>query len=209
MPDIMMDLLGSMLPTPEYATKEYVQARIAEAMNTAGSGPSVVLEPATFTENGSYQPDPGKAWDDVVVAVPSHATEYAYLDTFNIEEDVHQLTIDISSYDYGEYLLIVNATGTGADYLYFSINSSGTGYFLYIQGNTYRKTLLISTRRPGTYGESGSITNYYISGIATSITSIEPQYQQSASKPSIIRIFSYRSAGVINAGSSFTLYGRN
>lgn len=71
MPDIMMDLLGSMLPAPEYATKEYVQARIAEAMNTAGSGPSVVLEPATFTANGSYQPDPGKAWDDVVVNVPA------------------------------------------------------------------------------------------------------------------------------------------
>lgn len=70
MPDIMMDLMGTMLPAPEYATKEYVQARIAEAMNTAGSGPSVVLEPATFTANGSYQPDPGKAWDDVTVNVP-------------------------------------------------------------------------------------------------------------------------------------------
>ena len=67
----MMDLLGSMLPAPEYATKEYVQARIAEAMNTAGSGPSVVLEPATFTANGTYTPEAGKAWDEVVVSVPA------------------------------------------------------------------------------------------------------------------------------------------
>ena len=71
MPNIMMDLLGSMLPAPEYATKEYVQARIAEAMNTAGSGPSVVWESTTLTANGSYQPDPGKAWDEVVVNLPN------------------------------------------------------------------------------------------------------------------------------------------
>lgn len=91
MPDIMMDLLGSMLPTPEYATKEYVQARIAEAMNTVGSGPSVVLEPATFTANGSYQPDPGKAWDDVTVNVS--ATPRTANGTFTIASSADYMPI--------------------------------------------------------------------------------------------------------------------
>lgn len=98
MPDIMMDLLGSMLPAPEYATKEYVQARIAEAMNTAGSGPGVVLEPVTFNANGTYQPDPGKAWDEVEVDVP--ALEIAS-GTITLAHDVRTLTFthNLGSYD--------------------------------------------------------------------------------------------------------------
>lgn len=68
MPDIMMDLLGSMLPAPEYATKEYVQARIAEAMNTAGSG--VTLQTLNVTQNGTTNAPSGTAYNKVITSVP-------------------------------------------------------------------------------------------------------------------------------------------
>lgn len=154
-----------------------------------------------------------KGFADAIAAIPSGGavTGYTYLDTFNIQEDVRELLIDISSYDYGEYLLSVNATGTGADYLYVSITSSGSDKFLYITGNSYSKTLLISVMRPGTYGQSGTISNYFVFGGATALAkpSVTQGQQSSSTKPVRFHIFAYRSTGVINAGGTFTLYGRN
>ena len=151
---------------------------VADAIRAKSGGSSQLAFPAGFVSEIGSIPTGGGI-----------STEYTYLDTFNITEDVHQLTIDISSYDYGEYLLSINATGTGADYIYFSIASSGNGYFGYIQGNTYTKTMLISVRRPGTFGESGSLTYYYVGGMFTSNSSTLIASQSQSTKPSIIRIF--------------------
>ena len=55
-----------------YATKEYVQARIAEAMNVAGGGAPAVLGQKTITANGIYNAasDSLDGYDQVTVNVP-------------------------------------------------------------------------------------------------------------------------------------------
>ena len=63
-----------------YATKEYVQARIAEAMNVAGGGAPAVLGQKTITANGIYNAasDSLDGYDQVTVNVPGIDLSNAY-----------------------------------------------------------------------------------------------------------------------------------
>lgn len=147
--------------------------------------------------------------DDIEVAYTKPGgggNEFRLIDTFELEEAVRELSIDISGYEYTEFYIDIDASGTGADYLYISAMPTGVNYLLYLNGNTYSQKVGISFITPFSVG-AYAMNAYTAVGVCFSSNNTVNGYQRSENK-SVIRFIAYRSAGKINAGSKFTVYGR-
>lgn len=166
---------------------------IADAIRSKTGGSSAMTPAEMVTEIGSIQTGGGDTGD------------FTHLDTFTLSEDVAYLDIDISAYNYKEFAIVVDASGTGADYLYIC-PSKTSNYAVYKSGNAYSFiAVLVLT-------DSGEIGNYsmgkYVSGFSPSFSSGGGTATVSVSSFATIRCKSYRTNGVLNAGGTFALYGR-
>lgn len=134
---------------------------------------------------------------------------FTLLDTFTLTEDVAYLDMDVSSYDYDQFAIVVNATGTGADYLYVCPNKTGD-YLCYINGNSYVATAVITKAKLDSINTS--LTALYCSGFAVNSSGNTTGYTAcrkiTSGVLSYIRCKSYRANGVLNSGGTFALYGR-
>lgn len=171
---------------------------IADAINAKTGGSSAMTPAQMVTAIGTIS---GGGIDPTV---------FTQIGSFNIAEDVRQFNFDISNYDYTRYIIYVNGSGTGADYLYMSVAASGNGYSVYIAGNTYNAHCIINILPTGTSIGSGTTTdkNYADGRILFGTTTTGNASEESLSSSlSAIRIFAYRANGVINAGTSIIIYG--
>lgn len=168
---------------------------VANAIRAKSGGNSQLAFPAGFVSEIQAIPSGGGGSGD-----------FTLLDTYTLSENVTYLDIDVSSYDYMQYALVINASGTGADYLYLDMNGKTNKNVLYRNGNSYAFTAIICVIKPGAIGNV-QITDLTFATAATPTTGVTLRNVSDTSFASI-RCRSYRSTGVINAGSTFTLYGR-
>lgn len=175
----------------EYLIQDTTLDAIADAINAKTGGSSAMTPAEMVTE---------------IAAIPSgggRTGEFTYLETFTLQEDVASLLIDLSGYTYKEYIIKVNASGTGADYLYVVPYRNGNDHVTYLNGNTYSASIYLSVFEAGVvdgvsiaqkvvgFNSQGEITN-----------------KQPVSNFTLIVLKSYRANGVLNAGGTFELYGR-
>lgn len=132
-------------------------------------------------------------------------SSFTLLETKTLAENVASISFDMTGYAFDEYAIVVNATGTGADYLYFVPNGVANNFVLYKSGNNYKFIAIIDDKHNVSIGEY-TINKHFLFG-ASPNTSVENSQQTLSSFDSLL-IKAYRSAGVINAGGTFKLYGR-
>lgn len=166
---------------------------IADAINAKTGGSSAMTPAQMVTAIGTIS---GGGIDPTV---------FTQVGTFTLQEDVREFDCDISNLDYTKYIVTVNGSGTGADFLYFSCAPTGNSYSVYITGNTYNNSVALSILKAGTTYGSNTLENNLCHGAVMSGNGNETREQPSTI--SKIRIFAYRSNGVINAGTTITIYG--
>ena len=175
----------------EYLIQSETLDDIADAINAKTGGSSAMTPAEMVTAIGSISGGGGRTG------------EFTHLDTFELQENVASLQIDISDYDFKEYVIKVNATGTGADYLYVVPFSTGNAQITYINGNSYSAYIYISVFEAGTVNGVNIPQRVIGFNSQTNITN-----KQSVSNFTLIVFKAYRENGVLNAGGTFELYGR-
>lgn len=128
-----------------------------------------------------------------------------YIDTFTIQENVRAFSIDVSDSPYNQFMIECDATGTGADYLY--IGTTLSDHVIYLSGNTFKHNVIIYHTF---IGEFGGITNdHALFGWIVDLSAGGPGFNRLVMDSlDTIMLYAYRSNGVLNAGSTFKLYGR-
>ncbi len=171
---------------------------VANAIRAKSGGSSQLAFPSGFVSEIGNIPSGGGGLGN-----------FTLLDTFTLTEDVAYLDMDVSSYDYDQFAIVVNATGTGADYLYVCPNKTGD-YLCYINGNSYVATAVITKAKLDSINTS--LTALYCSGFAVNSSGNTTGYTAcrkiTSGVLSYIRCKSYRANGVLNSGGTFALYGR-
>lgn len=132
-------------------------------------------------------------------------SSFTLLETKTLAENVSSISFNMTGYDFDEYAIVVNATGTGADYLYFVPNGVSNDYVLYRSGNNYNFIAVINDMHNVSIGEY-TLDKHLLFG-ASPNTTVNTVPRTLSSFNSLL-IKSYRSAGVLNAGGTFKLYGR-
>lgn len=178
----------------EYLIQSETLDAIADAINAKTGGSSAMTPAEMVTEIGSIQTGGGDTGD------------FTHLDTFTLSEDVAYLDIDISAYNYKEFAIVVDASGTGADYLYICPSKTSNYYAVYKSGNAYSFIAVLVLTDPGEIGNYSM--GKYVSGFSPSFSSGGATATVSVSSFATIRCKSYRTNGVLNAGGTFALYGR-
>ena len=182
----------------EYLIQDTTLDAIADAINAKTGGSSAMTPAQMVTAIGTIS---GGGIDPTV---------FTQLGSFNIAEDVRQFNFDISNYNYTRYIIYVNGSGTGADYLYMSVAASGNGYSVYISGNTYTAFCIINILPSGaSIGNATTTDKNYADGriLFGNTTGGLGGSETVSGSLTAIRIFAYRANGVINAGTSIIIYG--
>lgn len=153
-----------------YATKEYVQARIAEAMNAAGGGSSAVLGHKTITANGTYDAaDDGlDGFDQVTVNVPTPAPFTVKAGTITPVTDTPSISIPFPNAS-----VLVSTQAYIANYNDLLTNdnegkalgwSHSNAKFMYPVGNSGIAMQYVKMSDPGQVGD-------YVSGVSFALSS--------------------------------------
>lgn len=181
----------------EYLIQDTTLDAIADAINAKTGGSSAMTPAQMVTAIGTIS---GGGIDP---------TEFTQIGSFTLAEDVREFDFDITNYDYTRYIIYVNGSGTGADYLYISAAASGNGYSLYITGNTYNGHAIINLVPSGTkIGSSTTLQTNYSSGQYLFGSAVGTgQSKEEISTLTKIRLFAFRASGVLNAGMTIIVYG--
>lgn len=165
---------------------------IGNAIRSKTGGSALINPEDMATEIGSIQTGGG-------------TSSFTLLETKTLAENVASISFDMTGYYYDEYAIVVNATGTGADYLYFVPNGVANDYVLYKKGNSYNFIAIINDTHNVSIGEYTNDEHLLFGASPNTIVAIS---QQTLSSFNSLLIKAYRSAGVLNAGGTFKLYGR-
>lgn len=153
-----------------FATKEYVQARIAEAMNVAGGGAPAVLGHKTITANGIYNAssDSLDGYDQVTVNVPTPAPFTVKAGTITPVTDTPTISIP-----FPDASVLVSSQAYIANYNDLLTNdnegkalgwSYGNAQFVYPVGNTGVAMQYVKMSNTDHVGD-------YVSGVSFALSS--------------------------------------